>query len=229
MRDLIKEGDFEAAAGIGGRRSAPARRSWTSACRTRSRRDRRRRSVHRTTRRVKVPLMIDSTDAAAVMEQRSPGARASPVLELDQPRGRAARLREGRATGATLRRRGGGRADRRDGDGRHGRAQARGGRKRASRSSTEAWGCAPRRSGGSRWSSPAAPATKLHRSAPPPSRRWASQARDAGKTPTISASRTSSFGSTSPPAARSSTRSSSITPPRPGSTSPSSATPKARR
>ena len=112
------------------RRSRTARRSSTSASRTRTAT----RSadvnafLERATKMVKVPLMLDSTDAQ--------GPRARPQVEpgqvdpqLDQPRGRRGALRDGRAARAALRRRARRRHDRRGSRARHGRhaaAQARG-------------------------------------------------------------------------------------------------------
>ena len=74
---------------------------------------------------VKLPLMIDSTDA------RSHGARADLVSgqgdpELDQPGGRSGPLRRRGPSGAALRRRPGRRHDRLERHGGHRRAQARG-------------------------------------------------------------------------------------------------------
>ena len=126
--DLIKAGDFEAAAEIGRaqvalRRADPRRLPAGP----RPRRDRRRRGLPR-------PHHAPGEGAAddRLHRRRGDGAGAHLVSgqvgpQLDQPRGRPPPLREGGAAGAPLRRRAGGRADRREGDGGHGRAQARGG------------------------------------------------------------------------------------------------------
>ena len=70
--------------------------------------------------------MIDSTDAA-VMERALTYCQGKSILNSINLEDGLAALREGGAAGAALRRRAGGRADRREGDGGHRRAQARGG------------------------------------------------------------------------------------------------------
>ena len=146
------------------RRSRTARRSSTSASRTRTatRWPTSTRSSSAITQMVKVPLMLDSTDAK-VLElgpQVEPG-QVDP--ELDQPRGRRGALRDGRAARAALRRGARRRHDRRGPrarHGRHARAQARGRAAQLHAADREVRRSRPRTSSSTRSSSRAGRATR---------------------------------------------------------------------
>ena len=122
--------------------AAAARRSSTSACRTpiATRSPTSTRFLDRLVRMVKVPLMIDSTDAA-VMERALTLVPGQGDPQLDQPRGRPRALRAGRAARPALRRRARRRPDRRDG-GHGGHASSA-----SSRSRGAATGSSPRSMG----------------------------------------------------------------------------------
>ena len=161
-RSSIAAGDFEAAAEVGRaqvRGGAQVARRLPAGSRPRRARRRRAPSSTRWSRVVKAPLMIDSTDAR-VMERALTWCQGKSILNSINLEDGLRPLREGRAARPALRRRARRRPDRREGDGGHRRAQARGRARAATASSPRRWASRRRTSGGTRWSSPAAPATR---------------------------------------------------------------------